>query len=69
MQVRMKTVYAGPAGHHDAGAVANFEPKEARKLIEGGFADPIEEPVRRRSKVDVPGLEEAGEKDSAGDKS
>lgn len=41
MQVRLKTLMAGPTGCFQPGATPDLDEKTARDLIEHGFAEPI----------------------------
>lgn len=40
MRVRLKTIYAGPAGIFEAGALVTLTDAEAAGLISGGYASP-----------------------------
>jgi hypothetical protein len=47
MRVRLKTLYAGPAGIYQPGAVVPFQDSEAEALVSAGYAsreDPIVQP-------------------------
>ena len=37
-KIEMKTIYAGPKGNFKAGEVVDMDDKEAKELIEGGYA-------------------------------
>lgn len=43
MQIKLKTQYAGPSGCHAAGSTVDFEKAEAYRLIEGGYAEQVED--------------------------
>lgn len=47
MRLRMKTIYAGPAGNYQPGELAEFGTKEGKALVEGGFAEEIGRAERR----------------------
>lgn len=44
MKIRMLTLSAGPNGVRMAGQVIDVDQKEAKALIEGGYAEAIDEP-------------------------
>lgn len=46
MEIRMKTLMAGPSGTRHPGEVHDVSAKEAEMLVAGGYADPV-------SKLDV----------------
>jgi hypothetical protein len=41
MQVKMLTIAAGPEFNYDVGAIVEVTPKQAKELIEGGYAVPV----------------------------
>jgi uncharacterized phiE125 gp8 family phage protein len=41
MKIRMRTQYSGPAGSFAPGAVVDFPNKEAKALLEGGYAEAL----------------------------
>ena len=43
MRVKMKTTYAGPAGTAGAGQTIDLDKDDAYALIEGGYAEQVEE--------------------------
>lgn len=43
MRVRLKTIMAGPAGTASPGAIVDLDRAEAYALIEGGFAEQLDE--------------------------
>lgn len=45
MKIRMKSIYAGPRGSFSPGQVADLDQASAYALIEGGFAEQIDEPA------------------------
>lgn len=47
MWIEMKTLMAGPSGVREAGKTYEVPDKEAKTLIEGGFAEQVEAPRRR----------------------
>ena len=47
MWIEMKTLMAGPGGVREAGRVYEVPDKEAKALIEGGYAKQVEAPRRR----------------------
>jgi len=47
MWIEMKTLMAGPGGVREAGKTYDVPDKEAKALIEGGFAEQVEAPRRR----------------------
>ena len=46
MWIEMKTLMAGPGGVREAGKVYDVPDKEAKALIEGGYAEQVEAPRR-----------------------
>ena len=65
MKVRMRTAYAGPNGNHAIGALVDFDKKEARALIAGGYAEPAEEEENRRARAEKAAAQEAEAKEKA----
>lgn len=50
MKIRLLTILAGPNGNHSPGDVLDLPAKEARELVDGGYAVAIEAatPAKRR---------------------
>jgi hypothetical protein len=44
MKIKMKTTSAGPDGIRMAGQIVDTDLKEAKELIDGGYAEAVEEP-------------------------
>ncbi len=47
MKIKMKSRYSGPAGNHAPGEIFDVDPKEAKELISGGFAETVNVPPAR----------------------
>ncbi len=45
MKIRLITLMAGPEGVFPPGSVIEVSPEEARALIAGGFAEPVNRPT------------------------
>ncbi len=50
MQIKMLTLQAGPQGTRDPGSIHDVSDKEAKALIEGGYAVEVKE-VKRQASV------------------
>lgn len=59
MRLRMKTIYAGPAGNYQPGDLAEFAAKEGKVLVEGGYAEELGKPERRSPPAPSPVRETA----------
>jgi len=46
MWIQLKTIYAGPKGNYSAGQVIDMNSKEAKDLIDGGYAIQCEAPKK-----------------------
>lgn len=54
MRVRLKSVYAGPAGCFQPGSEHDFPEQEAKQLVAGGYAESLEQPKESARKKSEP---------------
>jgi len=45
MQIKMRTLYAGPRGTYSPGAIIDMNEADAKPLIDGGYAERVDAPV------------------------
>ncbi len=45
MRIKLRTIYAGPLGTFQPGAVVDFPEAQAEALVAGGYATPVVEPA------------------------
>ena len=54
MKIRMKSIYAGPLGTIDAGAVRDVPDADGKALVDGGYADELKPIVRETATLPPP---------------
>jgi hypothetical protein len=64
-KVRMKTLDAGPNGVRQIGQVYDVDDKEAKELVEGGFAEYVEKSNEKKTSGKQGKNVKGGEKDDS----
>ena len=64
MKIKMKTLAAGPKGVYAAGEIVSVNNKEAKELVDGGYAEHVDKfPFTKKPLKKVEPTEEAEEKE------
>ena len=54
MKIKMKSIYAGPLGTIDAGAVRDVPDADGRALVDGGYAEELKPIVKETATLPLP---------------
>ena len=54
MKIKMKSIYAGPHGTFDAGAVRDVDAEHGKALVDGGYAEELKPIVKETATLPVP---------------